>query len=148
MSLKEFRRAGHAPTLASAFLYFDVSFMVWVILGPLGPFLGESLKLSASQKGFLTAVPLLGGSIFRLLLGWMTERIGARRTGLIGRAHGRSSLRRLALDCRWPAPGIRPNTKASPWVSPVPATPAPCWPRSSLRGWPKHSDGIACSASP
>ena len=84
MSLKEFRRAGHAPTLASAFLYFDVSFMVWVILGPLGPFLGESLKLTASQKGFLTAVPLLGGSFFRILLGWMTERIGGRRTGLIG----------------------------------------------------------------
>jgi NNP family nitrate/nitrite transporter-like MFS transporter len=84
MTLKEFRRAGHAPTLASAFLYFDVSFMVWVILGPLGPFLGESLKLSASQKGFLTAVPLLGGSFFRILLGLMTQRIGGRRTGLIG----------------------------------------------------------------
>jgi MFS transporter, NNP family, nitrate/nitrite transporter len=84
MSLKEFRRAGHAPTLASAFLYFDVSFMVWVILGPLGPFLGESLKLSAAQKGFLTAVPLLGGSFFRILLGLMTERIGGKRTGLIG----------------------------------------------------------------
>ena len=84
MSLKEFRRAGHAPTLASAFLYFDVSFMVWVILGPLGPFLGEALKLSAAQKGFLTAVPLLGGSFFRILLGLMTERIGSRRTGLIG----------------------------------------------------------------
>src|SRR6516225_5906594 len=84
MTLREFRRVGHAPTLACAFLYFDVSFMVWVILGPLGPFLGESLQLSASQKGFLTAVPLLGGSIFRILLGWMTERIGGRRTGLIG----------------------------------------------------------------
>jgi len=84
MSLKEFRRAGHAPTLASAFLYFDVSFMVWVILGPLGPFLGESMKLSASQKGFLTALPLLGGSFFRIILGLMTERIGGRRTGLIG----------------------------------------------------------------
>src|SRR5215472_10134191 len=84
MSLREFRKAGHAPTLASAFLYFDVSFMCWVILGPLGPFLGESMKLSASQKGFLTAIPLLGGSIFRILLGWMTERIGGRRTGLIG----------------------------------------------------------------
>jgi NNP family nitrate/nitrite transporter-like MFS transporter len=84
MTLKEFRSAGHAPTLACAFLYFDVSFMVWVILGPLGPFLGESLKLTASQKGFLTAVPLLGGSFFRILLGVMTERIGGRRTGLIG----------------------------------------------------------------
>jgi MFS transporter, NNP family, nitrate/nitrite transporter len=84
MSLKEFRRAGHAPSLVSAFFYFDVSFMVWVILGPLGPFVGESLKLTASQKGFLTAVPLLGGSFFRIILGWMTERIGARRTGIVG----------------------------------------------------------------
>jgi NNP family nitrate/nitrite transporter-like MFS transporter len=86
MSLSEFRKAGHAPTLAAAFLYFDVSFMVWVILGPLGPFIGESLKLSATEKGFLTAVPLLGGSFFRPILGWMTERIGGRRTGLIGLA--------------------------------------------------------------
>lgn len=86
MSLRGFKQAGHAPTLLSAFLYFDVSFMVWVILGPLGPFIGESLKLSASQKGLLTAVPLLGGSFFRLVLGAMTERIGGRKTGLIGLA--------------------------------------------------------------
>jgi len=84
MSFREFRKAGHAPTLLAAFLYFDVSFMVWVILGPLGPFIGESLKLSATQKGLLTAVPLLGGSLFRPILGWMTERFGGRRTGLIG----------------------------------------------------------------
>jgi MFS transporter, NNP family, nitrate/nitrite transporter len=86
MSFHEFRKAGHPPTLAAAFMYFDVSFMVWVILGPLGPFIGEALKLSATQKGFLTAVPLLGGSFFRPILGWMTERIGGRRTGLIGLA--------------------------------------------------------------
>jgi NNP family nitrate/nitrite transporter-like MFS transporter len=84
MSIREFRRAGHAPTLLSAFLYFDISFMVWVILGPLGPFLGEAYRLSATQKGLLTAVPLLGGSFFRPILGWMTERFGGRRTGLIG----------------------------------------------------------------
>src|SRR5947209_8541886 len=84
MTLRNFRQAGHTPTLVSAFLYFDVSFMVWVLLGPLGPFLGEALKLSASQKGLLTAVPLLGGSLFRLILGLMTERLGARKTGLIG----------------------------------------------------------------
>ena len=100
MSLKGFRRAGHAPTLASAFLYFDVSFMVWVILGPLGPFLGESLHLTASQKGLLTAVPLLGGSIFRILLGWMTERIGGRRTGLIGLSF---TLLPLLMAWQWAA---------------------------------------------
>jgi len=84
MSLKGFAKAGHPPTLLSSFLYFDISFMVWVMLGPLGPFLGESLKLTAGQKGLLTAVPLLGGSFFRLILGPMTERIGGRKTALIG----------------------------------------------------------------
>jgi MFS transporter, NNP family, nitrate/nitrite transporter len=84
MSLRDFRKAGHPPTLLAAFLYFDISFMVWVILGPLGPFIGEAYKLSATQKGFLTAVPLLGGSLFRPLLGWSTERFGGRRTGLVG----------------------------------------------------------------
>jgi NNP family nitrate/nitrite transporter-like MFS transporter len=71
-------------TLVSAFLYFDVSFMVWVILGPLGTFIGEALHLSATQKGLMTSVPLLGGSIWRPLLGWSTDRFGGRRTGLIG----------------------------------------------------------------
>src|SRR4051812_17868238 len=84
MSWRDFRKAGHTPTLAAAFLYFDVSFMVWVLLGPLAPFLAESLKLTATQKGILTAVPLLGGSFFRPILGWMTERFGGRRTGLLG----------------------------------------------------------------
>jgi MFS transporter, NNP family, nitrate/nitrite transporter len=86
VSIGSFRNAGHVPTLVSAFLYFDVSFTVWVILGPLGPFIGESLHLSASQKGLLTAVPLLGGSFFRLILGASTERFGGRRTALAGMA--------------------------------------------------------------
>jgi NNP family nitrate/nitrite transporter-like MFS transporter len=86
MTLREFRKAGHTPTLLAAFLYFDVSFMIWVMLGPLGPFIGESIKLTATRKGLLTAVPLLGGSFFRPILGWMTERFGGRRTGLIGLA--------------------------------------------------------------
>lgn len=29
-------KAGYAPTLFAAFLYFDVSFIVWGMLGPLG----------------------------------------------------------------------------------------------------------------
>jgi NNP family nitrate/nitrite transporter-like MFS transporter len=100
VSWKEFRKAGHLPTLLSAFLYFDVSFMVWVILGPLGPFLSETLKLTPGQKGLLTAVPLLGGSIFRILLGWMSERFGGRRTGLIGLG---VTLVPLAAGWQWAA---------------------------------------------
>jgi len=81
---KGFLKAGHTPTLVAALLYFDVSFMAWVLLGPMAPFLRDDLGLSATGQGFLTAVPLLGGSLFRPILGGIADRIGGRRTGLIG----------------------------------------------------------------
>lgn len=84
MNAKSFLKYGHFPTLIAAFLYFDVSFMAWVLLGPLAPFLGEQLHLSATQKGLLTAIPLLGGSLFRPVLGVLGDRLGGRRTGLLG----------------------------------------------------------------
>src|SRR5712672_1155201 len=88
MNLREFRRAGHFPSLVSAFLYFDVSFMVWVLVGALANSIALDLKLDpvkdAGLKGFMVAVPLLGGSILRLVLGLMTDRIGAKTTGILG----------------------------------------------------------------
>jgi NNP family nitrate/nitrite transporter-like MFS transporter len=79
-----FRRAGHLPTLVSALLYFDVSFMAWVILGPVAPFLRQQFGLSATEQGLLVAIPLLGGSLFRPVLGVLADRIGGRRAGLVG----------------------------------------------------------------
>jgi NNP family nitrate/nitrite transporter-like MFS transporter len=84
MSAGGFFKSGHTPTLVAAFLYFDVSFMIWVLLGPLAPFLGEQLHLSATEKGLLAAIPLLGGSFFRPILGILGDRIGGRKTGLLG----------------------------------------------------------------
>ncbi|MBI2189656.1 MAG: NarK/NasA family nitrate transporter [Acidobacteria bacterium] len=81
-----FLRAGHLPTLVAAFLFFDVSFMAWVLLGPLAPFLRQDLGLSATGLGLLTAVPLLGGSLCRPVLGLVEERVGGRRAGLLGLA--------------------------------------------------------------
>ena len=82
--MKNFLRVGHFPTLLASLLYFDVSFMAWILLGPLAPFLREELGLSATAQGLITAIPLLGGSLFRPLLGALGERIGGKRTGLIG----------------------------------------------------------------
>jgi NNP family nitrate/nitrite transporter-like MFS transporter len=79
-----FARAGHLPTLVAALLYFDVSFMTWVLLGPLAPFLRDELGLTAGEQGLLTAIPLLGGSLFRPVLGMLADRIGGRRTGILG----------------------------------------------------------------
>jgi MFS transporter, NNP family, nitrate/nitrite transporter len=81
-----FLRSGHLPTLVAALLYFDVSFMAWVLLGPLAPFLREEFGLTATQQGLLVAIPLLGGSLFRPLFGVLSDRLGGRRTGLIGLA--------------------------------------------------------------
>jgi NNP family nitrate/nitrite transporter-like MFS transporter len=84
MSFVEFRKSGHWPTLLAAFVYFDISFCIWYLLGPLGNFIADDLQLSATQKGFLIATPLLGGSIFRIVLGALADHLGPRRTGLVG----------------------------------------------------------------
>ena len=84
MNLREFRRAGHAPTLVSAFLYFDVSCMIWLLPGALANAIVPELGLSDVQKGLMVALPLLGGAVLRLVLGVMTDRLGARRTALMG----------------------------------------------------------------
>ncbi len=55
MKLSDLKNSGHAPSLFSAFLHFDVSFMVWVILGAIAPFIttdalltGANLKVTPS----------------------------------------------------------------------------------------------------
>lgn len=84
MHIKQFFRSGNPATLFSAFFYFDISFMIWVMLGPLGNFIAEEFDLSASQKGLMTAMPILSGSLLRLVLGPLADRIGGRKTALIG----------------------------------------------------------------
>ena len=46
-----FLTAGHTPTLIAALLYFDVSFMAWVLLGPIAPFLREGFQVAAVLGG-------------------------------------------------------------------------------------------------
>ncbi|MBS0408622.1 MAG: NarK/NasA family nitrate transporter [Proteobacteria bacterium] len=84
MSVKSFLKSGHMPTLFSAFLYFDLSFMVWVLLGPLGVAISKSLHLDAAQKGLMVATPLLAGAFLRVVFGVLVDHIGPKRTGLIG----------------------------------------------------------------
>jgi NNP family nitrate/nitrite transporter-like MFS transporter len=82
MKLTELKRAGHWPTLLAAFLYFDVSFMIWTLLGPLGAQIGEGLHLSPQQKGLMVAVPILAGAFLRIVLGVAVDRLGAKNVGI------------------------------------------------------------------
>ena len=81
-----FLRAGHLPTLIAAFLYFDVSFMVWVILGPLAVFIAKDLHLSPAQKGLMVATPVLAGAALRIVSGALSDYVKPRMAGVIMQA--------------------------------------------------------------
>ncbi len=83
MISKDFLKSGHTPTLLSAFLYFDMSFMVWVLLGALSVQIAKDLGLSPAQKGLMVAVPILAGAALRLVNGVLVDLIGPKKTGLI-----------------------------------------------------------------
>jgi len=78
-----FWSVGHKPTLIAAFLYFDLAFMVWVLLGPLAPEISKTLHLSAAEKGLMVATPTLAGAILRVVNGLLVDRIGPKLSGAI-----------------------------------------------------------------
>lgn len=84
MKLSELKSSGHPKTMLSSFLYFDVSFMIWVLLGALGAFIAQDFALSTAEKGMIVAIPILSGSFFRIVLGLFTDRIGPKKTAVIG----------------------------------------------------------------
>jgi NNP family nitrate/nitrite transporter-like MFS transporter len=81
---REFLKAGHLPTLLSAFLYFDMSFMVWVLLGALAVQISGDLGLNPAQKGFMVALPVLAGALLRVVFGVLVDRLGPKLAGIIG----------------------------------------------------------------
>jgi MFS transporter, NNP family, nitrate/nitrite transporter len=75
-------RSGHWPTLLGAWLHFEISFMVWLLIGAMGIAISEEFSLSASQKGLLVGFPLLGGALLRIIVGPLADRLGAKVVGL------------------------------------------------------------------
>ena len=78
-----FWASGHTPTLIAAFLYFDLAFMVWVLLGPLAPDIARTLALTPAEKGLMVATPTLAGAILRVVNGLLVDRIGPKKAGAI-----------------------------------------------------------------
>lgn len=77
-----FLKAGHLPTLVACFLYFDLSFAVWVLLGPLAVLIAQDLHLNPGEKGLMVAVPVLAGAALRFVNGILVGQWKARRTGI------------------------------------------------------------------
>lgn len=87
-------RSGHPPSLFAALVFFDVSFMLWVLIGALGLYIASDLGLSATEKGLVVAIPLLGGAGFRIVVGLLVDRAGPKTVGL-------ASLALLVVPLAW-----------------------------------------------
>ncbi len=84
MQSTSFWKAGHTPTLLASFFYFDLSFMVWVLLGPLAVLIAKDLGLTPAQKGLMVATPLLAGALLRIVMGVLVDHLKPKKAGLIG----------------------------------------------------------------
>ena len=84
MDKKSFLQAGHTPTLIAAFLYFDLAFMVWVLLGPPAVGIAADLGLSHAEKGLMVATPVLAGALLRMVMGVLVDRLSPKKAAIIG----------------------------------------------------------------
>lgn len=83
-TLSQSLKSGNWRALVACFLYFDTGFTVWVMLGPLAPFIGHDITMTPAQTGFLVAVPVLGAAILRVTLGNLYQSYDGRKIALMG----------------------------------------------------------------
>jgi NNP family nitrate/nitrite transporter-like MFS transporter len=77
-------KSGNWRSLIACFLYFDTGFTVWVLYGPLAPFISKDVTMNAAEQGFLVAVPVLAAAILRVTLGNLYQSTDGRRVALMG----------------------------------------------------------------
>ena len=73
-------REWRSPTLmlVMATLGFGLNFWAWALISPLGPAYRDDFDLSSFQQSLLVAVPVLVGSLGRIPVGALTDRLGGR----------------------------------------------------------------------
>ncbi|UZN03200.1 MFS transporter [Cellulomonas sp. S1-8] len=69
---------GSTRNLVLAALGFFVNFWAWALISPLGAAYRERLDLTGFQQAVLVAVPVIVGSLGRIPVGALTDRVGAR----------------------------------------------------------------------
>jgi NNP family nitrate/nitrite transporter-like MFS transporter len=77
-------KAGNWKSLLACFLYFDTGFTVWVMLGPLAPFISKQITMTPAEQGFLVAVPVLAAAILRVTFGNLFQSVNGRGLALMG----------------------------------------------------------------
>ncbi len=83
LSMISGRKGQASSVLAANTIAFTACFAVWVMFSIIGIPIKELLELSETQFGLLVATPILTGSLFRLPMGMLTDRIGGRIVFLV-----------------------------------------------------------------
>ena len=71
-------RQKQLSVLGASTLAFTICFAVWVMFSIIGIPIKERLGLSETEFGLLAALPILTGSLIRLPLGMLTDKLGGR----------------------------------------------------------------------
>lgn len=71
-------RKGQAVNLALATAAFAITFWAWNLIGPLAGSYSRQLGLSPTQTSLLVAIPVLVGSLGRIPIGMLADRLGGR----------------------------------------------------------------------
>jgi NNP family nitrate/nitrite transporter-like MFS transporter len=72
------RPQGSGRNLALATAAFALCFAAWGMLAPLAPKVQDKLSLSDTETAIMIAIPVVLGSLLRLPLGWITDKVGGR----------------------------------------------------------------------
>lgn len=71
--------SGSGRQLALATIAFAVTFSAWGMLAPIAPDIQDELGLSNTQTSVMISIPVVLGSLLRIPLGLLTDRVGGRR---------------------------------------------------------------------
>ncbi len=77
------QRNGSNRVLALSTFAFTLMFAVWLMFGVLGIPIQQEFGISDSQLAWLSSVAILNGSIWRLLLGVLADRVGGKKVTVV-----------------------------------------------------------------
>jgi hypothetical protein len=78
MSTDDSAQGAPGRNLALATIAFALCFAAWSMLAPLAPKLQDKLGLSDTETAVMIAIPVVLGSLLRIPLGWLVDRVGGR----------------------------------------------------------------------
>jgi len=81
--MKDTNSKAPATILTLSTIGFTLMFAVWLMFGVLAIPIRREFALSEAQFGWLTAIAILNGSLWRLLFGLLADRFGGRRVFIL-----------------------------------------------------------------